>query len=114
MTPPERLRALLAEPAGLICDEPVSALDMSLRAQVLQLLADQCRQRGLALLFVTHDLHATRWLCARTLVLSKGAVVEAGDTPALFANPQHAYTRQLLAARLTVDVARLGSSGSVS
>jgi peptide/nickel transport system ATP-binding protein len=98
-------RALIADPQGLLCDEPVSALDMSLRAQVLELLDEQCRQRGLALLFVTHDLAAARLLCARTVVLQRGRVVESGETAEVFANPRHAYTRELLDARLTLDPA---------
>lgn len=96
-------RALIAGPEVLICDEPVSALDMSLRAQVLALLARQCQERQLALLFVTHDLAAARLLCDRTLVLRRGEVVEAAATAQLFASPQHAYTRELLDAMLTVD-----------
>jgi ABC-type glutathione transport system ATPase component len=95
-------RALVSDPAILICDEPVSALDVSWRAQVLQLLSDQCRARGLALLCVTHDLYAARFLCERTLVLQRGGVVESGATRELFAAPRHAYTRELLASRLTV------------
>jgi ABC-type glutathione transport system ATPase component len=106
-------RALIASPEVLICDEPVSALDMSLRAQVLALLADQCRQRSLALLFVTHDLAAARLLCDRVLVLCQGEVVEVATTAALFASPQHAYTRSLLGSMLTVDpVAVRGSDSS--
>ncbi len=105
-------RALIAAPEVLICDEPVSALDMSLRAQVLALLAGQCRQRSLALLFVTHDLAAARLLCDRVLVLRQGEVVEAATTAALFANPQHAYTRSLLGSMLSVDAAV--ARGSVS
>jgi ABC-type glutathione transport system ATPase component len=99
-------RALIGGPEALICDEPVSALDMSLRAQVLQLLADQCSQRQLALLFVTHDLAAARLLCDRVLVLCRGEVVEAATTEQLFSRPQHAYTRALLASMLSVDAAR--------
>jgi peptide/nickel transport system ATP-binding protein len=105
-------RALIAKPEVLICDEPVSALDMSLRAQVLALLAEQCRQRSLALLFVTHDLAAARLLCDRVLVLRQGEVVEAATTAALFANPQHAYTRSLLGSMLSVDAG--AARGSVS
>ncbi len=105
-------RALIASPEVLICDEPVSALDMSLRAQVLALLAGQCRQRSLALLFVTHDLAAARLLCDRVLVLRQGEVVEVAATAALFANPQHAYTRSLLASMLSVDLG--AARGSVS
>ena len=107
-------RALIAQPAALICDEPVSALDISLRAQILELLARQCREQSLALLFVTHDLAAARHLCDRVLVLHQGRVVESGTTADLFANPQHAYTRSLLDSMLTVDplTARGNSSRS--
>jgi peptide/nickel transport system ATP-binding protein len=97
----------------LICDEPVSALDLGLRAQVLQLLADLRRQRNLALLLVTHDLHAARLLCDHTLVLRQGAVVEQGATGALFARPSADYTRALLEAMLSVVPSRAGR-GSVS
>ena len=106
-------RALITEPDMLVCDEPVSALDLALRSQVLRLLMDLRRQRSLALLLVTHDLHAARLLCERTLVLRQGAVVEQGDTRQLFAQPAAAYTRELLAAMLSVDAAR-GASGSIS
>ncbi len=105
-------RALIARPQALICDEPVSALDMSLRAQVLQLLADQCRQRQLAMLFVTHDLSAARLLCDRVLVLCRGEVVEAATTEELFSRPQHPYTRALLDSMLSVDGPRAISSSS--
>jgi ABC-type glutathione transport system ATPase component len=102
-------RALIVEPNLLICDEPVSALDLALRAQVLQLLADQRRKRQLALLFVTHDLHAARLLCDHTLVLRQGAVVEQGATDRLFAQPGTDYTRELLDAMLSVEPARAAS-----
>jgi peptide/nickel transport system ATP-binding protein len=94
-------RALIADPALLICDEPVSALDVSMRAQVLQLLAEQSRQRGLALLLVTHDLAAARFLCDRLIVLQQGQVVETGRTDTVLAKPQHPYTRQLLGSVLS-------------
>jgi oligopeptide transport system ATP-binding protein len=102
-------RALIAEPDMLICDEPVSALDLALRAQVLQLLADQRQQRNLALLFVTHDLHAARLLCDHTLVLREGAVVEQAATARLFERPAADYTRALLDAMLSVDAAGAAS-----
>jgi ABC-type glutathione transport system ATPase component len=105
-------RALIVEPDMLICDEPVSALDLALRAQVLQLLAGLRRKRGLALLLVTHDLHAARLLCDHTLVLRQGAVVEQGATAALFARPAADYTRALLDAMLSVDPARASRSVS--
>jgi peptide/nickel transport system ATP-binding protein len=106
-------RALIAGPAMLICDEPVSALDLALRAQVLQLLEHLRRTRSLALLLVTHDLHAARLLCDHTLVLRQGAVVEHGATTRLFTSPAADYTRELVDSMLSVDPARVDSrSGS--
>jgi peptide/nickel transport system ATP-binding protein len=102
-------RALIAGPAMLICDEPVSALDLALRAQVLQLLVDLRRTGNLALLLVTHDLHAARLLCDQTLVLRQGAVVEQGVTARVLTNPAADYTRALVGAMLSVDPARVGS-----
>ena len=107
-------RALITEPEMLICDEPVSALDLALRAQVLELLAGLCRSRSLGMLMVTHDLHAARLMCARMLVLRRGAVVEEGASAELFAQPRSDYTRELLAAMLSVDPAARPGSESVS
>lgn len=103
-------RALLAQPAVLLCDEPVSALDLPIRLQVLQLLAQQRAQAGVALLFIAHDLAAVRFLCERTLVLYRGQVVEQGPTAELFANPRHPYTQTLLAAALPADPAAAAAS----
>ena len=91
-------RALAVEPAFLLLDEPVSALDVSVQAQVLNLLMDLSVRRGLAMLFVAHDLHVVRHLCDRILVMQAGVVVEEQATEALFASPKHLYTRALLAA----------------
>jgi peptide/nickel transport system ATP-binding protein len=96
-------RALIADPQLLICDEPVSSLDLSLRTQVLELLAAERKRRNLGLLLVTHDLGAARFLCERTLVLYRGEVVEQGRTSDLFDRPVQPYTRALLAATLRVD-----------
>ena len=96
-------RALLAGPSVLVCDEPVSALDVSIRTQVLELLAEQRAQRKLALLFIAHDLAAVRYLCDRTLVLYRGQVMEQGPTAQLFAASRHPYTQALLAAALVAD-----------
>jgi ABC-type dipeptide/oligopeptide/nickel transport system ATPase subunit len=104
-------RALITEPEMLICDEPVSALDLDLRSQVLRLLLELRRRRSLALLLVTHDLHAARILCEQTLVLRQGRVVEQGATTQLFAQPGADYTRELLASMLSVD-SRGGASRS--
>jgi ABC-type glutathione transport system ATPase component len=96
-------RALINHPSVLICDEPVSALDASLRAQILDLLVELRRARGLSLLFITHDLSAARYVCEQTLVLHKGQVVEQGATEEVLSRPQHPFTRQLLDSTLTVD-----------
>ncbi|HEV7633644.1 MAG TPA: oligopeptide/dipeptide ABC transporter ATP-binding protein [Steroidobacteraceae bacterium] len=100
-------RALISGPAVLLCDEPVSALDVSIRAQILELLESQRRQRGLALLFIAHDLAAVRFLCSRTIVLFRGEIMEEGGTAALFDAPAHPYTIALLSAALVADPRRV-------
>ena len=91
-------RALALDPEVLVCDEAVSALDLSVQAEILDLLRDLQHTRGLTLVFISHDLDAVRVLCDRVLVLEHGRVVEQGETRAVFAQPQHAHTRALLAA----------------
>jgi peptide/nickel transport system ATP-binding protein len=91
-------RALAPEPTLIVADEPVSMLDVSLRAGVLSLLADLRRQRGLSLLYITHDLLSARVITDEILVLHHGELVEQGPTPQVLRHPQHAYTKELLAA----------------
>jgi peptide/nickel transport system ATP-binding protein len=91
-------RALALEPDVLVADEAVSALDVSVQAQILKLIKEIQERLGLAILFVTHDLRVAAQICDRIAVLQKGRVVETGTTAAVFAGPQHEYTRQLLAA----------------
>jgi peptide/nickel transport system ATP-binding protein len=82
----------------LIADEPVSALDVSVRAQVLNLLLDLVEELHLTLVFVSHDLSVVRFLCERVAVLYRGEIVEQGETEAVWDAPAHDYTRALLAA----------------
>jgi oligopeptide/dipeptide ABC transporter ATP-binding protein len=89
-------RALTLSPALIVADEPVSKLDVSVRAQILNLLKDVQARLGLALLFITHDLHVARYLCHRIGVMYFGKLVELAPTATLFAAPRHPYTQALL------------------
>ncbi len=90
--------ALANEPELLIADEPTTAIDVTLQAQILELLSALQKKRGMAILFITHDLGIVRRMAAVTHVMTEGRIVEHGSTEAIFADPQHPYTRKLLAA----------------
>lgn len=91
-------RSLIMEPEFIIADEPISALDVSIRAQVLNLLSTLQNERGLTYLFIAHDLSVMRFICDRIAVIHKGIIVELAETEMLFAHPLHPYTRALLSA----------------
>lgn len=99
-------RALVMEPEFIVADEPISALDVSIRAQVLNLLAELQKKKGLTYLFITHDLSVARFITDRIAVIRKGKMVELADTEQLFTRPYHRYTKALLSAIPIPDPAR--------
>jgi len=99
-------RALAPEPAVIVCDESVSALDVSIQAQVLDLLADIQKQLGVSYLFISHDLGVIHHVSDRILVMNNGRVVEQGTADDIFTAAQHPYTQQLLRSLPTLEKAR--------
>lgn len=96
--------ALACQPKLLLADEPTTALDVSLRGQILELLADLQRRYGMAVLMITHDLNLVRRFADRVVVMERGKVVEQGATQTLFDHPQHAYTQRLMASKPERDL----------
>lgn len=98
-------RAIVRRPEVVVCDEPLSALDLSVQAQIVNLLLDLQEQYGISFLFIAHDLSVVRHLCHSVVVMYRGRLVEAGPTEAVYREPGHPYTRALLAAAPVPDPA---------
>ena len=103
-------RALALKPSVVVCDESVSALDVSVQAQVLNLLNDLKNKWGFTYIFISHDLSVVKFLADRLMIMRQGKVVEMGDADAIYANPQQEYTRNLIEAIPKVEANTLDTS----
>ncbi len=99
-------RAIAAQPKLIVADEPVSALDVTIQAQILELLMKLTRSHELTMLFISHDLSVVRYISDRVAVMQQGKLVEIGETERLFARPEHTYTQSLISAIPKVDISR--------
>ena len=95
--------ALAVDPEVLVCDEPISALDVSIQAQVVNLLKDLQKERNLTLLFIAHDLSMVKYISDRVAVMYRGKVVELGTPEVVYSNPVHSYTKSLISAAPIAD-----------
>ena len=91
-------RAVALDPELLVADEPISMLDMSVRAKILSLISELRSELGISFIYITHDLASARFFCDRVAILYLGRIVEIGPTEEIFADPKHPYTKALLAA----------------
>jgi ABC-type dipeptide/oligopeptide/nickel transport system ATPase component len=103
--------ALAASPSVLLCDEPTTALDVRVQAQIMQLLSDIVEREGLSLIFVSHDLAVISEICTRIIVMRHGRIVESGDSDELIHHPKNEYTRTLLDADLDYRLSLIGKEG---
>ncbi len=101
-------RAMIVDPKLLVCDEPVSALVVSIQAQIINLLMDLKEQTQMSMIFISHDLSIVRQVCDRILVLYNGEIVEMGKAENIYQNPQHEYTKKLLDSIPLADPEREG------
>ena len=96
--------AMIGEPRILIADEPTTALDVTIQAQIVELLRKMNREKGTAIIFISHDLSLIRQICKRVIVMQNGNIVESGNVEDIFKNPQMSYTRKLIAAIPQIDL----------